>query len=347
MTFHQIPLQQPSMPPQLALRYIVEMTRAGKTYRYVRVRGRLSARLPDDPNSPEFLEAYAAELRRMASTGPRRVSHADGSVGWLIEAYRASPAFQGLRPRTRQAYDTELARLEPVLPFPAADIRRSHLNAIRDTLADKPRMRQMFGQVCSLLWRFGIRELELDCENPAALFRRDGKAESYKPWTADQLAAFEASEMPTWLRTAYMLARYTGARRGDICRMTRADRVDGGILVAGSKTSNPIWVPEHPRLTAYLDANPAIVLVSDDRGSIRPERLSKALRCHCDAIGLDGCHLHGLRHTAGTALAEAGCSPHEIAAVLGHKGLQMVEHYTRRAAQRGLARSAIIKLGKG
>lgn len=347
MMHQQIKSQQPSMPPQIALRYIVEMTRAGKVYRYVRVKGRLSARLPDDPHSPEFFEAYAAELRKMASTGPRRVSYADGSVGWLIEAYRASPAFQSLKPRTRQAYDTELSRLEPVLPFQAADIRRSHLNAIRDTLADKPRMRQMFGQVCSLLWRFGIRELELDCENPAALFRRETKPQSYKPWTPDQLAAFEASAMPAWLRTAYMLARYTGARRGDVCAMTRADRVDGGILVAGAKTDNPIWVPEHPRLTAYLDANPALVLVSDERGPIRPERLSKALRVQCDGLGLTDCHFHGLRHTAGTALAEVGCSPHEIAAVLGHKSLQMVQHYTKRAAQRGLARAAIIKLGKG
>jgi enterobacteria phage integrase len=69
-------------------------------------------------------------------------------------------------------------------------------------------------------------------------------------------------------------------------------------------------------------------------------RLSKDL----DSIGLTDVHLLGLRHTAGTALAEAGCSSHEIQAVLGHNTLQMVKRYTKRAQQRRMAGSAVLKL---
>jgi integrase len=56
---------------------------------------------------------------------------------------------------------------------------------------------------------------------------------------------------------------------------------------------------------------------------------------------------HGLRHTAGKALAEAGCTEHQIAAVLGHRTLAMVQHYTRAARQKRLSTAAIGKLERG
>jgi integrase len=60
----------------------------------------------------------------------------------------------------------------------------------------------------------------------------------------------------------------------------------------------------------------------------------------------DGLNVHGLRKLAATAtaLAEAGCTPHEIAAVTGHKSLAMVELYTRSAAQERLTLTAIGRL---
>jgi integrase len=44
------------------------------------------------------------------------------------------------------------------------------------------------------------------------------------------------------------------------------------------------------------------------------------------------------------ALAEAGCSTHEIAAITGHETLAMVELYTRGADQKRRAAAAIQKL---
>jgi hypothetical protein len=43
-------------------------------------------------------------------------------------------------------------------------------------------------------------------------------------------------------------------------------------------------------------------------------------------------------------LAEAGCSAHEIMAVLGHKTLSEAERYTRDADQAQLATAAVAKL---
>ncbi|RBO52680.1 hypothetical protein DSD19_13315 [Rhodovulum sp. BSW8] len=47
-----------------------------------------------------------------------------------------------------------------------------------------------------------------------------------------------------------------------------------------------------------------------------------------------------LPHTAAMQLAEAGCSDSEIAAVTGHRTLQMVQKYRAGANQRRLSRQA-------
>jgi integrase len=236
--------------------------------------------------------------------------------------------------------------LTPILAFPIADIRRRHINAIRDTLADKPRTRELFGRVCSILFNFAIRELDVDMSNPARLMSSDHETSSYVPWSDTERALFEASSPPAHVMTAYMVALHTGPRRGDIVGLRRSDDLGHALAIGGRKTRNPITVLIHPALRAYLDALPAtLTIIADADGRpVAPGRLSKDLRRHLDAIGLPHLHLHGLRHTAGKMLAEAGCSAHEIAAVLGHESLQMVQRYTKRADQERMASAAVLKL---
>jgi integrase len=57
-----------------------------------------------------------------------------------------------------------------------------------------------------------------------------------------------------------------------------------------------------------------------------------------------GLTMHGLRHTAATTLAELGASPHEIAALLGHKTLIMAALYSAEADREKLGEAAIIRL---
>lgn len=335
----------PSMPPKPKLPHVERTRVKGRVYFYVRVKGRRLARLPDDPASPEFFEAYAAALRRHADD-PKPCPHADGSVAWLIQSYKSSGEYRGLAAKTQTSYARELDRLAPIGTFPAVDIRRRHIRAIRDTLAATPRTQQLFGQVCSLVFNFGIRELDLDMVNPASKLRRSDDPDSYLPWTAEQRAAFEASNPPVELMTAYMIARYTGPRRGDAVALKRYDYDGTSVTIAGAKTKTPVRVRVHSALKAYLDAQPAtLFLIADKDGRpVTPDQLSKRMRAHLDGIGLIGCHLHGLRHTTATELFEAGNDPQRVAAVLGHKTLQMVERYTKTANRTRLAESAILTL---
>jgi hypothetical protein len=43
-------------------------------------------------------------------------------------------------------------------------------------------------------------------------------------------------------------------------------------------------------------------------------------------------------------LAEAGCTPHQIAAITGHATLAMVQKYSKAAEQKRLATEAMAKL---
>ncbi|WP_249204563.1 tyrosine-type recombinase/integrase [Acetobacter thailandicus] len=58
------------------------------------------------------------------------------------------------------------------------------------------------------------------------------------------------------------------------------------------------------------------------------------------------CSPHGLRKTAGRRLAEAGCTPHQIAAILGHKTLAEVMRYTRSLNRKKWHRKRWINLRK-
>src|SRR5258708_30938904 len=64
-------------------------------------------------------------------------------------------------------------------------------------------------------------------------------------------------------------------------------------------------------------------------------------RAWCNEAGLPQCSAHGLRKAICRRLAEAGCTPMQIAAITGHKSLQLVNHYTAARDQALLARAAM------
>ena len=139
----------------------------------------------------------------------------------------------------------------------------------------------------------------------------------------------------------------TGQRGGDIARMTLAHRSDGVIRVVQQKTGAEVWIPEHCTLKAELGTTgPHMSLLVSARGAgFTSDDLSKWFAEAIDQAGLPvACKMHGLRKAAAKTLAEVGCTAHEIMAVTGHKSLKEVERYTKAAAQKHLAKSAVHKL---
>ena len=85
------------------------------------------------------------------------------------------------------------------------------------------------------------------------------------------------------------------------------------------------------------------ILVGERGAALTGSSLSVMVRRQLREMGVDGYAIHGLRKNAAVALADAGCSPMEIAAITGHKTLGMVQHYSKRRDQRLHARSAMDK----
>jgi hypothetical protein len=82
-----------------------------KVWYFRRGRGK-RMRLPDLYGSAEFDAAYLAALAGapVAVLGRRQASR--GSIKWLIELYRASPAWTKLKPATRKGRETVLGSVD-------------------------------------------------------------------------------------------------------------------------------------------------------------------------------------------------------------------------------------------
>jgi hypothetical protein len=69
-------------------------------------------------------------------------------------------------------------------------------------------------------------DLGFSDRNPAARIPRLNGPQSSEPWSVAAHQKFIASEMPQWMRTAYVMGLWTAQREGDIRRLARA-RYDG------------------------------------------------------------------------------------------------------------------------
>jgi integrase/recombinase XerD len=103
----------------------------------------------------------------------------------------------------------------------------------------------------------------------------------------------------------------------------------------------------HPDLAKIIAATPSsnLTFITSQYG--RPftsNAFSDWFRKQCDKAGLPQCSAHGLRKACARRLAEAGCTPHEIMSITGHRTLAEVERYTKAARQSLMADSATAKL---
>ena len=195
---------------------------------------------------------------------------------------------------------------------------------------------------------FAIEQLGQDKlgADPASTVKRHHETKhEHEPWPQELIERFLKQARPT-LRRAVKLALYTGQRRSDLVKMKWSDFDGELIAVRQQKTGALISIPCHKELRAELESIPRsadTILVGELGKPISSITLAGAVHRQLQKMGVSGYSIHGLRKNAAVALADAGCSTMEIAAVTGHKTLAMVEHYSKRRDQRLHARSAMDK----
>lgn len=137
------------------------------------------------------------------------------------------------------------------------------------------------------------------------------------------------------LHTVVVLAISTGMRRGEIMNLQWKDvnLEDGMILLNVTKNDTSRAVPLGSLACSLLkerheNRRPDSPLVFPGTIPSKPVELKKPWTAAVKAARLEDFRFHDLRHTAASYLAMNGATTVEIAAVLGHKTLQMVKRYS-------------------
>ncbi|MDE0149339.1 MAG: tyrosine-type recombinase/integrase [Rhodospirillaceae bacterium] len=323
------------------LKHVQRIRSKGRAYWYHRL---TKERLPDNEE-----ERIARVLHVNATLDGWRRDTIPGTLSDIIARYSASPDFKRLAPSTRRSYQAQLDLLdETAADTPIANIDARWLYEVRDAMADTPRSADMMLSVASILLNFAVaRGYRQD--NPARHVKKLRASTSYEPWPAVAIERFRADANPR-LVWAMEIALYTGQRQSDVLAMQWNHIADGMIEVAQQKTGERLQIPIHPDLAVVLESIPRVgmrIVHRRDGRAYTPSGFRANLRKEMKRLGLQGLQFHGLRHTAGQLLAEAECSDREIMAILGHRTASMVTRYTRRADQKRLAKSAIVKLKPG
>jgi integrase len=292
--------------------------------------------------SPEFFVELAAIDRAAEAAKP-----VPGSLGLIIEEYRRSPDWATLRPKTRLSYDRAFAVLHPLKEMPLVRMDRPFIFALRDKKI-LPKHGTWLANytvtVLTLVLRFAQDRGWLK-SNPLAervkkiKVPRDDRAGN-RPWSEEE-CQIVIDRAPPHLRLPLGLAMCAGFRKADFLTVTMGALKGGMISVRTSKRGVPVTIPIHPILADAIATRPnsnAVQLAVNSYGEPWTETgFNASFRTFKKGLEQEGLIApgltpHGLRHTLGTRLREAGADDRTIADILGQKSTSMARHYSENAA---------------
>jgi integrase len=287
---------------------------------------------------------FFAECARIAALAKKGDVAKPGTLGLLINQYRAHAEFADLAPRTRADYQKCFDYLYPIKDTPLSRFTSPLIVKIRDK-AGEVRGRRFGTYVkttLSLLFSWG-KERGYVSDNPAfrirGIRRPKNAPEANRPWSdAERETVLEA--LPTQMILPATIMMFCGLDPGDTLKLPRTAILEGCIDTRRGKTKEPVWLPlPQPVKEALANAplHDAITVCANSKG--RPWTTTGfasswfPIRKRLEHQGLIGPGLtyKGLRHTVATILAEMGYDERTIADMLGQKTIEMARHYSRRA----------------
>ncbi|TFW14001.1 hypothetical protein EGY25_01975 [Brevundimonas intermedia] len=325
--------------------------RHGKVrYRYRRA-GQKPVYLHGTPGSPDFAAEYdAACSGRTTALIPGASRTAPGTINALAVAIYASAEWRLLSKSTQGTYRGIIERLRANHGDGSVRaLQAQHILKMRDRKADAPTAANNLVKVLRWMLAFAV----------ARQWRADNPAVGIKPlkivsagfpvWSEADIAQFETHwPVSTRERLAFDLLLYTAQRSGDVRQMGRQHVQGAAILVRQEKTKAFLELPIHPRLKASLETVPSgqmLFLVTQGGSGFTAGGFGNWFRDACRAAGIAERSAHGLRKSAATRLADAGCTEAQIKAVTGHQTSKEVERYTKARDQKRLAKDAFALIG--
>lgn len=279
----------------------------------------------------------------------RTVEEAGATMGEVLAEYRQSPQFTKLAAATKRIYERQIGILREYSDLPIAGLRRRHILTLRDRQAHSPSQANQFLVTARVVMAFAV-DREYRDANPAAGIKPlpVGEWDRWPEWAVEKFLQGADSEMAF----AVSLALSTGQREGDLLRLRWSDYEQPFLNVVQQKTGAKLRIPLPDTMVALLADRKAaarsIYILHRANGQPWPApAFQRSFRNTRKKLGLpDMLVFHGLRKTAVSRMAEAGCTPHEIMAISGHKSIAMIQHYSKGAAQEVRALAAIEKLNR-
>ena len=308
--------------------------------------------LPGLPGSTEFMDAYACALGEAQCSKPQIAPRLGSSrtIDNLIRLYYNSTKFSNLGSTTKNDYRRHIdnwVRTDNVGHRQVSEMTRLHVDSMIAKRNSQPGNARNLLKLIRILIHFAI-ELGWRKDDPSIGIKGPQLGEHHT-WTEEEISRYENHWGPgTPQRIAFALLLYTGQRSGDVRRMKWSDFSDQTITVKQSKTGAEVTIPLHSNLIDLLSQWPKsglfLILTARDTPH-SASAFTQWMSSNIGAAGLpDRCVTHGLRKSAATRLADAGCSNKEIQAITGHATSEQVDRYTRAAEQKRLARSAAERL---
>lgn len=302
--------------------------------------------------TPEFLD----EVKTLNGLFEKKLISRGTSLKAVFDEYRTTPGWTThIAEATRKGYEKYFALLEPAHDWPIKAIESGQLAVIRDRLATKrgSRTANYVLSVLSVIFGFAI-ERGYVSTNPVKMIKRARRERDLKranrPWTIEE-AKIVLDEAPWPIKVPVAIAMYTGLRKRDALTLTKQE-VHGSVIET-SKTGEEVTILIHPELAEILAQAPvhkAPTLAATSRGTTWSssgfDSVWDRFKTDLENQGKidEGLTMHGLRHTVGGLLADAGCDLDTIRRVLGQKTLTMAQLYSERAKKRNATRDAMARL---
>ena len=320
--------------------------RHGRLRCYFRRPGYPSVALPGAPGSREFADAYEAAMASGKADKLDRIT--PGTFSALIADYYDTAKYHDLTEGTKRTYRRALEKFRDVWgAVRVKDFTPALCDEVMDALAKKPGARENLRKPLRLILKLAVRRGLIAVSPMDGVRLPRAPLKGFTPWSEADIAAYlERWPAGSRERLALCLLLFTVQRRSDVVVMgrqhVRADKIH--VVQAKSRGKTRLWIPIHPDLQAELDNVPAtqLTFLQTQYGQpFSPAGFTKWFRESAEEAGLKDRTPHGLRKAGSRRLAEAGCTPHQIMAVTGHKNLSEVTLYTASADQERLAEEAI------
>lgn len=333
------------MPSRLQYTY-PEKDRHGKVRWRYRHKG-VSAQLPGNPGSDEFLAAYLeAKGSTVVVKSPKRV--VSGSLRSLKNDFVGDSSFaNGRSDATQKKYKRlleEVCQEHGDKPYNRVEAR--HLKGIIQAVyAETPSKARHLHTALSMLFEYAC-EADALSKSPMRDVKRPSQVptDGFHSWTDAEIQLYR-SKYPVGSRErlAFELLLCTAQRGSDVHDLGWQHVKNGRIALRQVKTGMDVEIPILTELAECLNlVRDNMTFVLSNKGSPYTRKsFQQWFSKSCNKIGLNHCSAHGLRKARGRLLAENGKTEHQIMAVLGHKTPAMAAVYTRAASQKLLADQAM------